>query len=107
MTRFLDGPAAGQSLTLNRAPRFLRAVQKPSGAWDALDQLEDSPEDDERIYVYRRMAKPSVLHVDSTKGSAWYMVAEYRLNPTQPAEYQARDNFEWQGWCLAETGKTR
>lgn len=53
MSRFLDGPAAGTDLLIRRAPTFLRVVIDPQGKVDALDQLEDEPGDDERIYVYR------------------------------------------------------
>lgn len=69
--------------------------------------MDDTPKDEETIFVYRRVEKPPVVHVHATKGGGWYPMAKYRLNPTQPAEFQARDNFEWQGWCLAETGKIR
>lgn len=50
---FLDGPGKGQGLNLKRAPLFLRLVVKPDGRIDALDQLEDRPADEERLYAYR------------------------------------------------------
>lgn len=54
MTRFEDGPAAGVNLSLRRAPMFLRVVQNnQTGEWDALDQLDDTPEKNETIFVYK------------------------------------------------------
>jgi hypothetical protein len=58
MSKILDGPAAGAFLSLGRSPYFLRVVRKPGGKWDALDQLDDTPEPDEEIHVYRQKQGP-------------------------------------------------
>lgn len=100
MTHFDNGPAAGQTLMLKRAPKFLRVVEA-LGVWDALDQLEDKPTPQETIYAYVRMGDPSMCHVNrGSKGSGWYMVANYRLVPEQPTDAQMRDTSAWQEWCL-------
>ena len=65
MTTFLDGPAQGQTLTLSRAPYFLRAVVS-GGKWDALDGLEDKPADREMIFVYRLAGQPGMAMMDGT-----------------------------------------
>ena len=106
MIRFVDGPAAGQTMLLHRAPRFLRVVRGPGGKWDACDQLDDVPADDETITVYARgPEKPGVLHVNMGRlGGGWYVVAAYRLQPAQPADWQARETSAWQDWCRDQTG---
>lgn len=52
MVEFLDGPAAGRSLALRRAPHFLRVVIGPNDTLDALDQPEDYPRFQETIHAY-------------------------------------------------------
>ncbi len=106
MIRFLDGPAAGQVLTLQRAPVLLRVVQNRKGDWDALDQLSDTPAADETIHVYRIEGVPTRMHVSGRTGpkggrrfGAWYACAEYRLLPFQPTDEQARTNEAWAAWC--------
>lgn len=107
MIRLLDGPAAGQTLMLKRAPRFLRVVRGPSGKWDALDQLDDTPNDDETITVYARGAeKPGVVHLNMGRlGGGFYVLAYYRHHPAQPAEWQMRETSAWQAWCRDQSGK--
>ena len=85
MIQFLDGPAKGTSLCLNRAPMFLRVVIDPRGQVEALDQLDDTPEADEKIHVYR-----------CTRGEGGGcrrgVMAQYRLYEAQPSGEEARDN---------------
>ena len=54
-TRFIDGPAKGVVLDLERTPHYLRVVHdSETWQWDALDQLDDEPKPTETIFVYRR-----------------------------------------------------
>jgi len=62
MTTFKDGPAKGQTLMLRRAQMFLRVVQDPKGTWDALDQPDDTPKPEERLYAYRIDGQPAMAH---------------------------------------------
>lgn len=102
MITFHDGPAAGQGLTLARAPLFLRVTHGPTG-WDGLDQFSDKPRADERIHVYRRVTKPVMVHIlRRPKGSGWYAMAEYRYVQDQPEELTMRRTERWQQWCLAQ-----
>jgi hypothetical protein len=101
MIRFLDGPAGGQTLMLQRAPLLLRVVQSKSGKWDALDKTEDEAARGEEIFVYRRDGDANPVHIKMTgPGSGFYLMAKYnywRGHP--PTEYLAR-NRVWRTWAL-------
>lgn len=102
MTRFLDGPAAGQTLGLRRAPLFLRAVRNEKGEWDALDQPDDSPHGSETIVAYKQVAFHGHVHVcRRPRGGGYFAMAEYRLVEPQPADSSMRTNKAWQEWCYA------
>lgn len=103
MITFWDGPAKGEKLSLGRAPEFLRVVIDADGTIDALDQLDDQPEPDEEIYVYRQI--PGTLSggfaCTRGKGCRRLIFADYRLCETQPEAAVLRDNVRWQAWCHA------
>ena len=105
MTHFLDGPAKGAHLMLRRAPLFLRVTQSAAG-FDALDQLDDSPAAGERLHAYRRVERPTSMHLDyfdaktRRKVGAWFTVARYRLVAgDQPAHDVMADRSRWRAWC--------
>lgn len=105
MIRFFDGPAAGLTLQLRRAPLFLRVVHTPAGEIDALDMLGDQPAAEELISVYKREGPRTVVHADFARGrkrncSGWYVVATYRHLDAQPPAEVLRLTDAWQGWCL-------
>lgn len=102
MTKFIDGPAAGTVLSLRRAPLYLRAVQNADGNWDALDQLDDTPEPDETVTVYRRVGSATTVHLHGTKISGWYAMATYELHAEQPSIEECRDTAKWQDWVHAQ-----
>ncbi len=102
MTTFQDGPAKGQNLMLTRAPVWLRVV---TGfiAWDALDQLADTPAQGEKLYAYHLTAKPGMCHINrGRKGGGWYPIATYRIADPQPTDAQMRDAKEWADWCAKQ-----
>lgn len=104
MTRFLDGPAAGVTLMLKRAPRLLRVVRAAGGEWDALDQFEDTPGSEEAITVYRMVSGPTWMHVNRGRksgGSGVFRGGEYRVLTEQPADDILRDRLKWQTWAQA------
>lgn len=101
MTRFLDGPAAEVVLMLRRAPVFLRAVQGPTGKWDALDQLEDRPSADEKVVVYRLTTEPRWMHIRARKSGGTYRGGDYKLVDPQPTEATVRDEQAWRAWAIA------
>lgn len=114
MTRFLDGPAAGVQLMLHRAPVFLRVCVKPSehaAEIDCLDMLEDVPAVGEALYAYRRVGKPTSMHIDYTdkvtrkRKAKWLLAAEYRVVKNQPSSDTMNATQSWRDWCLAEIKK--
>ncbi len=112
MTRFLDGPAAGQLLMLKRAPVFLRVVQDRGGKWDALDQLSDTPQPGETVTIYRKVfgsgGSAFVDGRDLKTGKRWgglFQSGDYRVVAEQPAAEVTRDTAKWQEWCEAEVAK--
>lgn len=106
MTRFDDGPAAGQVLMLKRSPKYLRVVRDKVGTWDALDQLGDSAESTESIWAYELAELRGHAFVDGPKCHGCYPLANYRLALNPPTEEVMRDLNLWELWCEArETGK--
>ena len=109
MTRFLDGPAVeSKMLLLKRAPHFLRVVQGPNGDWDALDQLDDRPSADEKVFAYEMVGEPTFCHIRRDKragGSGLYRGGTYRIVAEQPTDEQMRSTALWRDWCSARIGK--
>lgn len=99
MTQFTDGPAAGVSLLLRRAPHFLRAVRDVKGEWDALDQLEDTPGAGETIVAYQMVGEPTWCHIRMRKGGGVYRGGQYRVIEPQPADDVLRSNARWREWA--------
>ena len=104
MINFVDGPAAGQSLALRRAPTFLRVVRSQSGEWDALDQLDDEPKPRELVFAYYLATPQSRYHLKCSRrgASGWYVSASYAFHPEQPDEATLRDTMQWRAWCQAQ-----
>lgn len=114
MTKFLNGPAAGQTLMLKRAPIYLRVVRLAIGVgsskWDALDQPTDNPETGEIVFAYKCKCKgePGTVHLNmGRKGGGWYAVAEYELCEVQPTDAEMRSTPAWQAWCRATHSKEK
>lgn len=99
MTIFLDGPAKGQTLQLKRGPYFLRVVTDGK-AWDALDQIDDSPRSNEQIFIYVMEGIPSGMHLNARGGRGGFFVsATYKLAPDQPKDGEVRRIEDWAAWC--------
>lgn len=99
MTSFTNGPAQGQHLMLKRAPLFLRVVEA-AGKFDALDQLSDEPESGERLFAYRQVGEPGMVHLNRGRGhGGFYTIATYTLVAPQPDDATMRDTAAWQAWC--------
>lgn len=114
MLEFLDGPAAGVRLSCQRAPLLLRVVRSPEvaaaigGGWDALDQLTDTPADDEEIWVYQKTEDHGAMHLQCAgpggrgRRCRWEEFADYRLYPTQPDAATLRDTVLWRAWAESQ-----
>ncbi|MGL4462268.1 MAG: hypothetical protein ACRDD1_04090 [Planctomycetia bacterium] len=105
MTTFVDGPAKGVVLELNRLPKLLRVVRNSAGGWDALDQLDDVAKPDEKIFVYRRctpVTKVHFLFAKKRNGSRgeWVRYADYRHTDLLVSNTNRfRDNTQWRAWA--------
>lgn len=101
MIRFLDGPASGVTLTLRRAPIFLRVVTKDGTNWDALDEKGDEWRHGERVYVYILQDRPTAVHMKCARkaDSGFYAAGEYRHLDEEIAPGTLRDNESWTLWC--------
>lgn len=95
----LDGPAAGWTGMLRRAPMYLRIVIKAPGTvalTDALDQPEDCPDPDELVYVYRR--RPGTLSRVHIRPGGCYTGADYEHMPEVDGD-ELRDTETWRSWA--------
>lgn len=113
MTRFLDGPATGQTMMLRRAVIFLRVTRKKfalaenvsrTEKFDALDAPDDTPAADEELFCYKNTGKEGGnVHIrfggNQKRRSGFYAIAEYALYPDQPPDEVMRDNTRWREWC--------
>lgn len=104
-TNFIDGPAAGTVLSLQRAPLMLRVVVDRDGKVDALDLLADSPKPNESVYCYIMAGPPGPTGFidgrDPKTGRRWghpFASATYRLHDVPPSDETMRSNHAWSGW---------
>ena len=106
MIKFKDGPAAGAILSLRRAPLLIRAVQGPRAKWDALDQVDDVVNNNERPYLYILAGPARMMHMrccgkGGKAASGFWAMGEYQLLPAPPDESILRDNTLYAEWCDA------
>jgi hypothetical protein len=99
--RLLDGPAAGSTLSLQRAPVYLRVVIDPAGKVDALDQLDDMPEDDEVVYVYTKdpAGSSGTLFACGRGGAGGHSQRGHYRHEAEVDGEAFRDNPDWQDWA--------
>lgn len=90
---------------LKRSAYFLRVVEC-KGVFDALDQLNDSPRPEERLYAYRIVGKPGMAFVDGPKVRGCYPIAIYEFIPEQPTDDQMRSSDAWHNWCCEHRPKS-
>lgn len=104
MTQVEDGPAAGVSLLLRRAPLYLRLVfDLALGTWDALDQVDDDARTTETITIYRRVGQPTWMHMRASRGRGGvYRGGRYRVVSPQPTDPEVRTSSAWQRWVMSQ-----
>ena len=116
MTRFLDGPCRNAILHLQRSPVMLRVVvkfvdQKPS--YDALDQLDDTVEPGEKVYLYKMVSNDGWVHFDGRDPKTGRRVGRtepinsYSYFPDQPTQEVLKDNKQYHQWCDENEGRIR
>jgi hypothetical protein len=101
------------TLAVKRRPLYLRFVWKlnPSGLcsrtrhlWDALDQLDDTPEAAEEIIVAACVGKTTV-HLDTEQDGkrvgVWGVVYRYAMIEHQPPGDVLRDSAKWTDWVTS------
>lgn len=102
----LDGPARGNHFTIGRAPILLRITYSAARLFDVLDQLDDTPRQDEVVWVYRMTGAGGPCFVDYS-GPGGRRCGEcvssctYAILPEQPEDGTLRDNQAWRAWCDA------
>lgn len=103
MTTFDDGPAKGQTLMLQRTPKYLR-VTHDGKKWDALNNLEDTAQPTETLYAYVTKDGPrGSVHIHRSGGrGGFYPLISYQLVPDQPNDATMRDNAKWAAWVEAK-----
>lgn len=107
MIGFLDGPAQHvRRMRLGRTPFFLRVVRKRgTRLWDALDQLEDVPAENEEVFVYERASEPLRAFI---RPGGLVIACDYRLlRGPQPPDEDVRTNDRWRHWCEQAAGARR
>lgn len=100
MLELKDGPCEGVYYC-KRAPYRLRAVVNGQGEKDVLDLVDDTPADDEKVYIYRLEGEPGWMHIHGTKIHGFYATGTYFHMPEVDGE-ALRDNAKWQEWALAQ-----
>lgn len=101
MTKFENGPAAGVTLMLRRAPVFLRVTQR-GGKFDALDQLDDRPHEREKLTAYALKERPGWASIRASNGGGgFFPVATYEVIEAAPDDATMRDETAWRAWCEA------
>lgn len=103
-TNFVDGPAQGTKLFLARAPMVLRVVINPRGVVDALDLPGDTPEDNEKVYLYIMHGAPGSAGIVCSRGagarhSTVFQSANYRLAREQPGQDVLANPGRWREWA--------
>lgn len=101
---FQDGPARNVTLNLGRSPLFLRVTRsRTKKTWDACDQLEDAPRDDEDLFAYLLIDKPtrSFVRRSGGYGTSLVVIAAYRFFDPQPTDAEMRSADAWRAWTTA------
>lgn len=100
MVKIIDGPAAGARMLLKRAPKYLRIVIDQENKVDALDQKDDEPSANERVYAYIMIEGTyfSGFVCGSTIASGFFVSAEYSICKEQPDDSTLRNLSKWEKW---------
>lgn len=103
MTTFKNGPADGQTLMLKRTPIYLRVTLKQKAGKiiaDALNEIGDTPQDDEELFAYIVTARPVAhVHMNCGRGrGGFFPIVQYTFIEEQPSDEIMRDQAAWEKW---------
>jgi hypothetical protein len=78
--------------------------------WDALDQIDDAPTVDEKLYAYQICGPIGTIFLDGKDKSGKRIgrseiMATYRLVGNQPTDAEMRSTFGWKKWCKEEADR--
>lgn len=77
---------------------------------DALDQLDDKPTEEERIFVALR-GEVNQAHVDRVvnrrRVGEWFYMVEYAKYSNQPGKEILENTEAYRAWCFEEVEKNR
>ena len=100
---FHGGPAEGTKLAFSRFPLYLRVVVDANDKVDVLDQLADTPRDNETIHAYRMLLRAKNMGIACGRGGCKPIIdGAYRYVEAQPEDATMRDSAMWAAWCRAE-----
>ena len=85
---------------------IIRVVDS-KGETDVLDQIEDTSNENEVVYIYKRQGSAGTAHVRGARNlSGWYAIGEYVWMPAVNGQ-ELRDNPTWQQWATSQAEKER
>lgn len=98
MIQLVDGPCKGV-YPVRRAPIFLRGiVNTDTSEKDVLDQLHDTPADNEEVCVYKIEGEAGLVHLNRGKGrSGFYATGTYH-HQSEVVGADLRDTMRWRRW---------
>jgi len=106
--RFVNGPAIGVLLTLERIPLMLRVVVDEEGKWDALNEVDDEVKPGETVHVYRACGEPDQVHIDKVEHGRrcgeWSQMLDYSHWPNPGAVHTQRTE-DWCHWTDANKAR--
>lgn len=101
MITLIGGPVAGTYM-VKRAPVYLRAVVGAAGQGkDVLNELDDSPGPDEKVFVYKLEGEALPVHLlmSPRRLSGFYMMGKYNYLPDVDGEL-LRETDAWRRWVI-------
>ena len=105
---FHGGPAEGTKLAFSRFPLYLRVVVDDKGNVDVLDQLSDTPRDNETIHAYRMLLRAKNMGIACGRGGCKPIIdGAYRYIEVQPDDATMMDHARWAEWCHAEHNREK
>jgi len=95
-------------MAFSRFPLYLRVVVDDKGNVDVLDQLSDTPRDNETIHAYRMLLRAKNMGIACGRGGCKPIIdGAYRYIEVQPDDATMMDHARWAEWCHAEHNREK